>query len=215
MNPKIIVCGLGRTGYRIFSLLKQQGAKVVGISDRPFPEIDGDIVIGNLRAASTLLEAGIHEAHTLLLANSDDTLNLAILTQARVLNPKIRIINRLFNTQLGDRLDQTLPHHVTMSVSSLAGPLFAFAALGNRAIGQIQLMNRTWPIYEEYIDQQHPWNGAPLRQLWENPARMLIYYLPADHRIDLVSAVLTGRQLQTGDRLIVATKPSVRKSHHS
>ncbi|MCG8366216.1 MAG: NAD-binding protein [Pseudanabaenales cyanobacterium] len=215
MHPKIIVCGLGRTGYRIFSLLKQQGAKVVGISDRPFPEIDGDIVIGNLRAASTLLEAGIHEAHTLLLANSDDTLNLAILTQARVLNPKIRIINRLFNTQLGDRLDQTLPHHVTMSVSSLAGPLFAFAALGNRAIGQIQLMNRTWPIYEEYIDQQHPWNGAPLRQLWENPARMLIYYLPADHRIDLVSAVLTGRQLQTGDRLIVATKPSVRKSHHS
>jgi hypothetical protein len=30
-RPQIIVCGLGRTGLRIFSLLRQQGAQVSGV----------------------------------------------------------------------------------------------------------------------------------------------------------------------------------------
>lgn len=210
MKPRIIVCGLGRTGYKIFCLLRQQGAIVVGISDRPLRCEGSDVVVGNLQAASSLLAAGIQNAHTLVLAGDDDAVNLAILMQARILNPKIRIINRLFNTSLGDRLDHTLPEHTTMSVSSLAAPVFSFAALGNQAIGQLRLFNQTWPIHEEYIDENHAWKGRKLRDLWEDRSRMLIYYLPADNKIDLVSAVLAHGYLQQGDRLIIATQPSVR-----
>ncbi|HLO48933.1 MAG TPA: NAD-binding protein [Kamptonema sp.] len=210
MKPRIIVCGLGRTGYKIFCLLRQQGAIVVGISDRPLKCEGSDVVVGNLQAASSLLAAGIQNAHTLVLAGDDDAVNLAILMQARILNPQIRIINRLFNTSLGDRLDHTLPEHTTMSVSSLAAPVFSFAALGNQAIGQLRLFNQTWPIHEEYIDENHAWKGRKLRDLWEDRSRMLIYYLPADNKIDLVSAVLAHGYLQQGDRLIIATQPSVR-----
>lgn len=210
MKPRIIVCGLGRTGYKIFCLLRQQGAIVVGISDRPLRCEGSDVVVGNLQAASSLLAAGIQNAHTLVLAGDDDAVNLAILMQARILNPQIRIINRLFNTSLGDRLDHTLPEHTTMSVSSLAAPVFSFAALGNQAIGQLRLFNQTWPIHEEYIDENHAWKGRKLRDLWEDRSRMLIYYLPADNKIDLVSAVLAHGYLQQGDRLIIATQPSVR-----
>src|SRR6476469_3077896 len=139
MKPRIIVCGLGRTGYKIFCLLRQQGASVVGISDRKIASEKDDVIIGELRAASTLIAAGIEEAHTLVVTGNDEALNLAILTQARVINPRIRIINRLFNTTLGDRLDRTLANHVTMSVAALAAPVFAFVALGNQAIGQLRL----------------------------------------------------------------------------
>jgi Trk K+ transport system NAD-binding subunit len=207
MKPKIIVCGLGNTGYRVFSLLKCQGTHVVGISNQPRDE-EG-IIVGDLRSPDTLIRAGIHDASALLLMASDDALNLAILTQARVLNPRIRIINRLLNTRLGSRLDQTLAYHVSMSVSSLAGPIFAFAALGNTAIGQIDLMGANWPMYEEHISENHPWNGTLLRQLWENRDRMLIYYYSADQTVDLVSAVLNDYRLSTGDRLIIATRPKV------
>ena len=206
MKPKIIVCGLGSTGYRVFSLLQQQGAEVIGISDCARDE--EDIVVGPLRASKTLIEAGIYTASALLLMSSDEALNLAVLTQARVLNPQIHIINRLFNTRLGERLDQTLAYHVSMSVSALAGPIFAFAALGNNAIGQIRLMGTTWPMYEEHITADHPWNGVRLRHLWKNRDRMLIYYLSAKQRVDLVSAVLNDQTLTTGDRLIIATRPS-------
>ena len=83
MKPKIIVCGLGSTGYRVFSLLKQQGAEVIGISDRPVDNLDAidaaDIIVGDLRSSTTLIKAGIHDASALLLMSSDDALNLATL----------------------------------------------------------------------------------------------------------------------------------------
>ncbi len=217
MKPRIIVCGLGGTGYKIFCLLRQQGAAVVGISNRPLTdeEDDDDIVIGDLRTASTLRRAGIQEAQTLVLACNDDPLNLAILTQARTLNPKIRIVNRLFNTSLGDRLDQTLPDHVSMSVAGLASPVFAFAALGNEAIGQLRLFNQTWPIYEEVIKENHPWLGRRLSDLWDDRSRMLIYYLPVKGQVALVSAVVHGQKLQAGDRLIIGTQPNFRNGRQS
>ena len=210
MQPKIIVCGLGRTGSKIYSLLKQQGAEVVAISEHPVSKTASkQIIVGDPREKVTLIQAGIRQAKTLVLVYSDDALNLAILTQAKVLNPNIRIINRLLNHALGNRLDLTLPDHFTMSVAALASPLFTFAALGDKAIGQLQLFNRTWPIHEEVIDRHHPWLEKEIGQLWDDPNRMLIYYLPVKGEIDLVSAVTYGSRLKLGDRLIIGTKPKV------
>ncbi|WP_204103755.1 MULTISPECIES: NAD-binding protein [Spirulina sp. CCY15215] len=216
MKPKIIVCGLGQTGYRIFSLLRQQGAEVIGISDRPIPGERSDrIIIGDPRLTATLIAAGIRDAHTLVLASSDDALNLESLTRARTINPKVRIINRIFNHTLGEHLDQTLTDHVSLSSAKLAAPIFAFAALGNKAIGQLKLFNQTWPIREEIIDSEHPWLGHKLSELWESRSRMLIYYLPAMGESNLIAAILEGQLLQVGDRIIVGTQPLVRSSQRS
>ncbi|ELS02142.1 Kef-type K+ ransport system, predicted NAD-binding component [Xenococcus sp. PCC 7305] len=210
MQPKIIVCGLGRNGTKIYSLLKRQGAEVVGISDSSITrQSDEQIVIGDPRANTTLIKAGIRQAQTLVLAHDDDALNLAILTQARILNPRIRIINRLLNQTLGERLDLTLPDHISLSVAALSAPIFTFAALGNKAIGQLKLFNRTWPIQEEIINEDHPWLDKELKELWDDPNRMLIYYLPTQGEIDLVSAIGTGVRLKIGDCVIVGTKPKV------
>ncbi|MBW4536004.1 MAG: NAD-binding protein [Pleurocapsa minor HA4230-MV1] len=209
MQPKIIICGLGRTGSKIYSLLKQQGAEVVAISNNSLHPASKQIIVGDPRDNVTLIKAGIRQAKTLVLVHDDDALNLAILTQARVLNPQIRIINRLLNHTLGDRLDLTLPDHFTMSVAALASPLFTFAALGNKAIGQLQLFNRTWPIHEEVIETDHPWLGRKLEDLWVDPNRMLIYYLPVHEEIDLVSAITQEKCLSVGDRLIVGTRPQM------
>ncbi|MGB5973746.1 MAG: NAD-binding protein, partial [Nodosilinea sp.] len=215
-SPQIIVCGLGRTGLRIFSLLRQQGVRVVGVSYHPIPDVGGSVIVGDLRSPATLLQADIHQAQTLVLATSDDALNLAILTQARILNPNIRIVNRLFNISLGERLDHTLPHHVSFSSAALSAPLFAFAARGNRAIGQLRLFELTWPMYEETIDANHPWFGKPLKALWDNRAQLLIHYHSASRPIDLVTAVTTNQRLEAGDRIVVATQPQqpALKSRH-
>ena len=210
MQPKIIICGLGRTGSKIYSLLKQQGAEVVAIShNNANVPSSRQIIVGDPRDNVTLIKAGIRQAQTLVLVHDDDALNLAILTQARVLNPQIRIINRLLNHALGDRLDLTLPNHFTMSVAALSSPLFTFAALGNKAIGQLQLFNRTWPINEEIIDRDHPWLGKKLEDLWVDRDRMLIYYLPVAGEMDLVSAIVNNKSLSLGDRVIVGNKPQV------
>lgn len=210
MNPQIIVCGLGRAGYKILCLLQQQGVSVIGIHHEPIAGTATDVRIGDARSADVLIAAGIHQAQTLVLAHHEDGFNLAVLMQARVLNPQIRIVNRLFNEGLGDRLDHTLPDHISMSVAALSAPVFAFAALGNAAIGQLQLFNQIWPIQEILIDDLHPWLGLSLQDLWEDRDRMLIYYLPKLHRVDLITALLQNDRLQAGDRLIMGTKPSIK-----
>ncbi len=172
MKPRIIVCGLGTTGYKSLCLLRQQGVHVVGIHHRPLAVEKENVIIGDAQAAATLLQAGIRDAQTLVLTDSDDGLNLAVLMQARVLNPRIRMINRLFHTSLGDRLDPTLPDHISMSVASLAAPIFVFAALGEAAIGQLHLFKQTWPIHEEPIEDNYPWLGRKLSELWEDRDRI-------------------------------------------
>lgn len=210
MKPLIIVVALGRTGYKIYQLLKQQGANVVGISDRRVTiQPDDHIIIGNLRSPQVLMEAGINRASTIVLASNDDALNVAIVTQARTLNRKIRIINRLYNQTLGQRLDYTLTDHFSMSVPALAAPIFTFAALGNKAIGHLRLFEQTWALHEEVITDDHPWYGLDLAQLWDNLDLMLIYYLPKQGEIDLVSGVVKGKKLELGDHLIVAHKPTI------
>ncbi|GAA6614670.1 potassium channel family protein [Scytonema sp. NUACC26] len=216
MKPRIIVCCLGRTGYKVFRLLRQQGALVVGIHHQHIPgETAGDVIVGDLLSASTLIAAGIQQAHTIVIAGPDDEPNLAIMMQARVLNPRIRIINRFFNTSLAERLDRAVTNHWSMSVAGLAAPVFTFAALGNKAIGQIKLFGHTWPIHEILIDEYHPWRGCKLSDLWNERSRVLIYYLPMEGKMDLVTAVASGQELKVGDRLIIGTQPCIRPARKS
>jgi voltage-gated potassium channel Kch len=147
---------------------------VVGISRIPLTVEGIPVVVGDPQVAETLLQAGIQDARSIVLSGNDDGINLSILMLARTLNPHIRAVNRLFNASLGDRLDRTLPEHISLSVSARAAPIFAFAALGSKAIGQLRLFDRTWPIHEESIESGHPWCGRSLAELWDNRDRMLI-----------------------------------------
>ena len=204
----IVVCGLGRTGYRIFCLLRQQGSEVRGLNTEPIPD-EPDSVVGDPCHESVLPAAQVPEARILILSFADDNLNLSILMQARILNPELQVINRLFNSSLGEQLDRTLENHVTLSVSKLAAPVFSFAVLGSRAIGQLQLFQQIWPIHEERITLNHPWYGRPLADLWDDRSRMLIYYLPARDPVDLITAIEQSRSLQENDRLIIACSPKM------
>ncbi len=208
MTPQIIVYGLESIGYRIFCLLRQQKAAVVGVNRYPILH-EEDIVVGDLLSADTLRMANIETAQTIVIANNDDAVNLEILLQARLLNPRIKIINRLFNQSLGDRLDCTLPHHSNMSVAELSAPIFTFAAMSQVAIGHLRLFHNIWPIHEEYIHADHPWCDHSISDLWNDPTRMFIYYLTSDAEISLIEAMSLGRRLQAGDRLIIGTRPKI------
>ncbi|MGC1308727.1 MAG: NAD-binding protein [Phormidesmis sp.] len=229
MKAQVIVCGLDQVGYRIFLILEQQGVQVVGISEghSDFPQQrlrhrtpTGNIIVGSLRAEKTLIEAGIREARTLLLASADDALNLAILTQARLLNPHICIVNRLANVPLGERLDRTIPHHVSMSVSALVAPIFAFAAIQRPVIGHLNILGKVWPVTVENIGSGHPLCGHSLSSLWENSERMLLTYEPAQPSLSsqspgLMAAIQVQKRLEAGDRIIWAELQKAKPSRWS
>src|SRR5262245_64435953 len=115
MDRPVIVCGLGRVGRRVLEYLHAAQIPVVVIDPRldlaglP-PGVRG--IVGDCRRADVLTEAEVASARGVLVATSDDLINLATTLTVRRLNPEARIVVRLFNQNLIPRLGKAV-HNIT------------------------------------------------------------------------------------------------------
>ena len=85
-------------------------------------------------------------------------------------------------------------------------PFFAFAAIQKPVIGQLNLLNKVWPVTVEDISLSHPLYGQSLQSLWNDPERMLLTYESQSQpqSVGLMAAMLAGKRLEAGDRIIWA-----------
>ena len=131
-----IVCGLGTVGYRIGSELLAAGIDVCGVDigdeERLARARSAGIAaaIGNGAQAGTLRSLGVQEAAYLFCVTDDDVANLEAALVARAENPGLRIVLRLFDTDLAGRVERVARLGPSRSVADLAAPAFAAAALG-------------------------------------------------------------------------------------
>jgi Trk K+ transport system NAD-binding subunit len=131
----ILVCGLGHTGYRISTNLLALGCQVVALDfeggrlSGRLSELGIPVIFGDLRWSTFLTEAGVKEATAIVSCTEDDMMNLQIALRARQLNPKIRVVMRIFNDELNEQLRQTFGVNSAYSTSALASPDFVSAAL--------------------------------------------------------------------------------------
>ena len=94
-----IVCGLGRTGLRVISRLREEGLEVVAIDQNESlvdrARNDGVIALcGDATMDRLLLLAGIDRADSVAAATSSDSANAMICLTARALIPEIKIAAR-------------------------------------------------------------------------------------------------------------------------
>jgi len=98
LSNHIIICGYGRNGM--------QAAQKLSSYNRPFVVIEKDkeliekhndevlFVYGNANEDEVLLESGIENAHSIIVALPNDADNLFVVLSARQINKKIGIISR-------------------------------------------------------------------------------------------------------------------------
>ena len=139
-----IVCGLGSVGYRIGSELLAEGIDVCGV------DLGDDVRLARARSAgiaaavgdaaqiSTLRSLGVHEAAYLFCVTDNDVANLEAALVARAENPGLRIVLRLFDHDLAERVERVAGLGVSRSVADLAAPAFAAAALGREVTHTIR-----------------------------------------------------------------------------
>lgn len=132
----IIVCGLGKVGYRVVGQLLATGNEVVGVErgqGSEFVELlrgqDVPIITGDARRMEVLQAAGLQHAHSVVCVINDDLTNLDIALTARQSRPDIRIVLRIFNDSLAEKLQSAFNIKTAFSTSALAAPTFAAAAL--------------------------------------------------------------------------------------
>jgi Trk K+ transport system NAD-binding subunit len=135
LSDHIIICGIGRVGYRVINELLEFGEKVVAINVSEKEEWLPDFVkkgvvvlMGDARQRRTLLNAGIERASSLIACTSDDLTNLDIALDARDANPKIKVVLRMFDSALAAKVSKGFNINTAFSVSALAAPALAAAA---------------------------------------------------------------------------------------
>jgi Trk K+ transport system NAD-binding subunit len=177
----VIVVGLGTVGYQIVRELLQLGELVV-VVERPHVESelieemtdqDVPIVRGDARASKTLEAAGVRRAKAVVLATQDDLANLDAALTARDMNPAARIVMRMFDESLAEKVGGSfsLP---AVSTAKVAAPAFVAAATGRNVYQDFQLAGRHVHLVDLKID---PGGGLVGHSVGE---------IQADRRVNIV-----------------------------
>lgn len=132
----VILCGIGKVGYRVALELQKFGRDIVAIELNP----DGrfveraksrgiPVLLEDARRTAALLNANVRFADVIIPCTDNELANLDIALDARDLNPNIKVVLRMFDPDLARRVERGFGIHTAFSTSALAAPIFAAAAM--------------------------------------------------------------------------------------
>lgn len=134
LSQHIILVGLGHLGYRVARDLSQMDHDLVVIERDPSVDLvasikrmDITVLQEDASREMVLREAGVERAKAIVLCTQNDSLNLQIALKSRSLNPKIRVIVRIFDGEFAQALHDQFGF-TAMSATGMAAPAFAAAA---------------------------------------------------------------------------------------
>jgi Trk K+ transport system NAD-binding subunit len=167
----VIVVGLGRVGMRVVGQLHDLGIGVVAI-DRD-PEAAGvavarrlgvHVVVGEIHREETLRAANLRTSIALVSVTSSDEVNLEAALHARALRADLRIVLRLYDDDLAERVQKMIGNTVSRSVSYLAAPAFAAAMLEHQVLRTIPVGRHVLLIAEVHVEAGPGLAGQPVRE---------------------------------------------------
>lgn len=94
----------------------------------------------------SLRSAGVPDAASIMALSDDDRLNLQVALKSRDLNPKIRVVLRQFNRQLGRKIQQNLPDCSVVSLSGHAAATYAACAIDRSVFYAVQFPDLDGPL---------------------------------------------------------------------
>lgn len=145
----VVLCGLGRVGYRIAHELLAARQQVVAIeknADSVFVEemqgLDVPVLIGEARLKKNLDLANIAQARAIIAATNDDLANLDAALTAREAKPDIKVVLRLFDDTLATKVAAQFQMPV-ISTSQVSAPAFVAAVTGRSVHQCFQMDGQT------------------------------------------------------------------------
>jgi Trk K+ transport system NAD-binding subunit len=204
----IVLVGFGRLGYRTFLLLRTMGEAVVVIERNDQNEFleelrrDGSpLIVGDARREALLMEANVAQARGIILATDDDMANLEAALDAKKINPKIRVVLRMFDQNVADKVGSGFDIHLSMSQSAISAPSFATAAVSPGIVNSYAVGRRLMAIQRWLVREAGPLNGLTVREVVEKYRVNVVEHARPGEAGQLVPPLDTT--LEAGDGLMV------------
>ena len=144
-----IICGLDELGFRAAEELVRLQETVVIVTPTTQGQFQGRVhamglhtVHANYREDEGLRRAGVMGARAIIIAGSDDVGNIHAALSIHELNPKLRVVVRIFNPDLGAQISGLLQDCAVLSSSAIAAPAFVEAALQERFEQRVEVGDR-------------------------------------------------------------------------
>lgn len=206
-SDHVIVCGLGKLGYRVTLQLLEFGQSVVAIerdADKYFiplaRERDVPVIIGDARQREVLRKAGIERASAVVCSTQDELANLDIALDARELHPDIKVVLRMFDETLASKVEKGFGIHTAFSMSALSAPAFAAAATRAHIDYSFYVGGTLLHVSQVNVDSSSPLPGLTLEDA-ERKFNMTIVMHQIDGELHLHPA--SDEIIKVDDTLVV------------
>ena len=172
VSQHVIVAGLGNVGARIVGQLHDLGVGVVCIDKSENAAGIGlarrlglRVVIGETHREETLRAAGIGTCQALVSVTNSDTVNLETALHARALASYPRIVLRLGDDDLAQRVQRSVGNTISRSVPYLAAPAFAAAMLEHQVLRTIPVGRHVLLIADIEVNAGSDLAGRPVEDV--------------------------------------------------
>jgi Trk K+ transport system NAD-binding subunit len=211
VDRTVVLCGLGRVGWRVFESVRAAGLRVVVIDTTVTPDdprLSGATVIrGDCRRPEVLEQAGVQQARHVVILTGDDLVNISTALLVRQVNPSARIVVRMFNQNLLDRFGGAVKNTVALSVSGLTAPLLALAAITGDVLGAFKLEAGPRQVSELVLSVNSELTGQRIRDVARDHGLVVLAFTPAGGEPRRLLDVPSDTRLSPGDRLVVCGSP--------
>ncbi|HMO19978.1 MAG TPA: TrkA family potassium uptake protein [Candidatus Melainabacteria bacterium] len=206
----VIICGLGNVGKRVAEQLLKFEEEIVCIENREDSKFIAEmtrlrvpVLVADATRASVLEEANIKQAKALMALTDKDLNNLETALTARELNPEVRIVMRMFDQSLADKVKNSLGIECVYSASALAAPVFAQSVVSENLLSSFQFGSTLVNAYQMIIKADSKFAGMKIDDVRKEYE---ITVLMHDRQGSVDWNPPTEIILSEGDKLLIVTE---------
>jgi Trk K+ transport system NAD-binding subunit len=123
------------------------------------------VLIGDARREAMLADANVTTARSVILATDDDLANLEIALDARRVVPNIRVVLRMFDQNMADKIREGFNIRLAMSQSAISAPRFAMAAIDRSIVNSFIVGDQLIVVQRCLVRPDGPLCGRTLSEI--------------------------------------------------
>lgn len=209
LQDHVIVCGGGRVGSNVATILKAEQVPYVMIDHNQETvqqlQEEGELVIhGDATQDETLIELGIQRARGIVCALPEDAYNLFVTLTARDVNPNLKIVSRAERPETMEKLKRAGADKV-IAPTLIAGSQMAMAIMKPLTVDLIDTLYtphiKGYHLEEFLVGEHSPLANRQVMDIFEQQQKVTIIAIIRNDQI--IANVRGNHVILPGDNLVL------------